>query len=180
MQREGSAWIIVDLVNDFVTGKFGSGSALAAAEKTAKVLENIDGNMEIIFTLDTHIKDDPEFRVWEEHCLSGTPGCELHSSVSGYQGYRIRKRHFDAFFDTDLDGYLRARKIQKLYISGVSTDICVLHTAAGAFFRNYDTTIIEDLSAAIDESRHRDALSAMERNYGATIIDSETFAGEEK
>ncbi len=167
-----SAWIIVDLVNDFVTGKFGSAAALAAAQRTGKVLDKLQGSAEVIFTLDTHIRDDPEFRVWSEHCLMGTDGCELHSSVSGFDGYRIRKRHFDAFYDTDLDGFLRARNIRNLYLSGVSTDICVLHTASGAFYRGYIPAVVSDLSAAIDQTRHQDALLAMQRNYGARVIDS--------
>lgn len=173
-----SVWIIVDLVNDFVTGRFGSQDALEAAEKTANVLERIDDKLDIVFTLDTHIKDDPEFRVWSEHCLIGTEACELHTSVSRFAGYRIRKRHFDAFYDTDLDGYLRARNISNIYLSGVSTDICVLHTAAGAFHRGYIPVVVGDLCAAIDAGRHQDALMAMQRNYGAKLIDSGAFMGE--
>ncbi len=178
MGEEKKAWLVVDLVNDFVKGKFGSDRSVSVAEKTGRVLSEVEGKIDVIFTLDTHIKDDPEFRVWSEHCLIGTEACELHASVSGHEGYRIRKRHFDAFYDTDLDGYLRALGIDVLYMSGISTDICVLHTAAGAFYRGYIPFVIEDLCSAIDDTRHNDAIMAMKRNYGAKIIDSDSFKGD--
>lgn len=173
-----SLWIIVDLVNDFVTGKFGSENALKVANQTAEVLTQVTDSIDVVFTMDTHIKNDPEFKVWSEHCLIGTEACELHSSISGYKGYRIRKRHFDAFYDTDLDGYIRARQYRNLYISGVSTDICVLHTASGSFFRGFIPVIISNLCASIDITRHEDAILFMQRNYGAKIIDSENFVRE--
>ncbi len=166
------AVIIVDLVNDFVSGVFGSERAKQVALDIERFLKSLDEQTMKIFTLDTHIQDDPEFKVWGEHCLIDTWGSRQVDNLAGIDGYRIRKRHFDAFHDTDLDGYLRARSVDTLYLLGISTDICVQHTAAGAYFRYYNTCIVSDLSAAISPERHLDALSFMERNYGFRILDS--------
>jgi nicotinamidase-related amidase len=169
-----SALIIVDMVNDFVTGKFGSKGAVEVLKRLPRIINNAEGKMEVVFTLDTHISDDPEFKVWGEHCLMGTRASELAPELEGFAGYRIRKRHYDAFFDTDLDGFLRARGVSILFICGVSTDICVQHTVSGAFFRNYEINVIKNLCAAIDPKRHEESLSFMERNYHAKLInDSE-------
>jgi len=169
-----SALIIVDMVNDFVSGKFGSEGAVDVLRRLPRTIQNAEGKMEIVFTLDTHIVDDPEFRVWGEHCLIGTPSSELAPELNGFPGYRIRKRHYDAFFDTDLDGFLRARGVSDLFICGVSTDICVQHTVSGAFFRNYRIHVIRNLCAAINPKRHEESLSFMERNYHVKLInDSE-------
>lgn len=171
------AFIVVDMVNDFVTGRFGSREAVQVAEKAAKLLGKISGREEIVFTLDTHISNDPEFMVWGEHCLMGTDQSELYPPLAAIQGYRIRKRHYDAFFQTDLDGYLRARGITDLVIFGISSDICVLHTCAGAFFNNYTAVVVKDLCAAIDRNHHEDAMKFIERNYGFPTVESRTIFG---
>ena len=172
------AYIVVDLVNDFVTGKFGSRRAVEVADRAGHFLSSLPAGSEIVFTLDTHIKDDPEFAVWGEHCLAGTPGSRLFPALDSLSGYRITKRHYDAFFQTDLDGYLRARHVTDLVIFGVSTDICVLHTCAGAFFNNYTAVVLKDLCAAIDEKRHEDAMEFISRNYGFRITTSDEFQKE--
>ncbi|MCL4347654.1 MAG: cysteine hydrolase [Candidatus Thermoplasmatota archaeon] len=172
MSNEKKAFVVVDLVNDFVEGKFGSNRALEVTKKASRFLSERNYDL-IIFTMDSHIPDDPEFRVWGEHCLQGQWGSELQESLNGISGYHIKKRHFDSFFDSDLDGYLRARGVTRLYLFGISTDICVLHTAAGAFFRGYSITVIGDLCASISEENHMKALEDMKRNYGVAIINSE-------
>jgi nicotinamidase/pyrazinamidase len=172
------AWIIVDMVNDFVTGKFGSEAAAVAAVNTGKALSQIGDKLLVVFTLDTHVPGDPEFRIWGEHCLVGTSASELDKNVSSYTGYRIRKRRYDSFLDTDLDPYLRMHNVTDLFISGVSTDICVAHTVAGAFFRYYNTAVIKDLCASIDPSDHSRALKSMKKYYGTRIINLRQFLTE--
>jgi len=172
------AWIVVDLVNDFVTGRFGSQRSVQVAERTGDLIDKLGRSIDVVFTMDTHIQNDPEFRVWGEHCLQGTEASELHESVKGCSGQRIRKRHFDSFFESDLDGYLRAKGVENIFISGISTDICVQHTAAGAYFRYYGINIISDLCSSITESSHNTALEFMRKNYGARIIKAEEFEKE--
>ncbi len=166
----GKAVIVVDLVNDFVIGRFGSEAAVSVAERTAEFLRWLSGRIPVIFTMDTHIMNDPEFRVWGEHCLAGTDGCELYGSLKHIDGYRVRKRHFDSFYDSDLDGLLRAHNVGEIYVLGISTDICVLHTAAGGFYRNFRLNVIGDLCSSIDPGVHERALEEMKRNYGARVI----------
>ncbi len=173
-----AAWIVVDLVNDFVSGRFGSERSVQVAERTGDLIRRLEGAIPVVFTMDTHIDNDPEFMVWGEHCLQGTEASELHRSISQYRGQRIRKRHFDSFFESDLDGYLRATGAENLFISGISTDICVQHTAAGAYFRYYGINIISDLCSSITESSHETALDFMRKNYGARIIKAEEFEKE--
>lgn len=173
-----SALLVVDIVNDFVTGVFGSDKGRETAERIASVLSEVEGGIDVIFTKDSHIEGDPEFKVWGAHCIDGTDGAQLYPSLEKFEGFHIKKRHFDSFFDSDLDGLLRAKDISRLYICGISTDICVLHTVSGAFFRYYDITVIEDLCSSIDPSRHESALKDMITNYGARVITSREFIRE--
>jgi len=174
----GSAIVVVDLVNDFVTGVFGNERALRTAVRTGEFLQKVGNRLPLIFTMDTHLENDPEFAVWGRHCVAGTEGSMLFKGLTAFGGQRITKRHFDSFYDSDLDGVLRANRISHIFISGISTDICVLHTAAGAFFRNYDISVISDLCSSIAEENHNIALENMRKNYGARIITVEDAMSE--
>ena len=48
----------------------------------------------------------------------------------------VRKRGYDAFAGTPLDGALRARNVTSLVVTGTMTDICVLATVIGALHRS--------------------------------------------
>ena len=173
-----SAIVVVDLVNDFVSGVFGNERAQQTVRKTSMFLERVNGSLPLIFTQDTHIENDPEFAVWGTHCVSGTGGSMLAEELTKFKGYRITKRHFDSFFDSDLDGVLRSNAISHIYLCGISTDLCVLHTAAGAFFRNYRISVISDLCSSIAEEDHSVALNNMNNNYGAEIITADDALGD--
>ncbi len=165
--EDRGAIIVVDLVHDFVDGIFKTERSLEVARNTEKFLEKVSKKLNVILTRDAHIEDDPEFKIWGPHCIDGTPGAELYGNLAKFSDRIISKRHYDAFFDSDLDGYLRARKISRVYICGISTDICVEHTLCGAFFRGYEVNIISDLCASLDIRAHEDAVKRMKVLYGA-------------
>jgi nicotinamidase-related amidase len=176
--RYKSCVLVVDMINDFVTGKFGNGNATEAVDNAAKTLEKLKCNIPIIFARDAHIKNDPEFLVWGEHALEGTPGSEIVPSLTEFPDYIIKKRHYNAFFDTDLDSLLRALGIDQIYIFGISTNICVEHTCAGAFYRYYQVKVINDLCACIDPEMQISSLKNIKINYGYTPITSEELLKE--
>ncbi|MHB8360842.1 MAG: cysteine hydrolase family protein, partial [Thermoplasmataceae archaeon] len=119
MSNAKRAFIAVDLVNDFITGKFGSERAEKIVSMASEFLHGRNNEI-VVFTIDSHIKNDPEFRIWGEHCLDGEIGSQLHESLQDIQGHRIKKRHYDAFYDSDLDGYLRAMNVKNVFIFGIS------------------------------------------------------------
>lgn len=170
--------LIVDMINDFVNGKFGNEEALKTVEKTEETLIKLNKKIKIIFAKDSHIKNDPEFKVWGEHAIDNSYSSEIVNELKEFPDYIIKKRHYDAFFDTDLDSLLRALNIKKMYIFGISTDICVLHTCAGAFYRYYDVSVVSDLCSSIDKDNHLMALKNIKINYGYNAISSEEFIKE--
>lgn len=110
--------------------------------------------------------------------MTGTRAADLDDRLKPYYSYGIRKRRYDAFLETDLDAYLRMHDIRKIYISGIATEVCVIHTVAGAFFRYYDVSVIEDLCTSISKSGHDTALEQMQRYYGTKIISASQFENE--
>lgn len=178
MDKTKSCVLVVDMINDFVTGKFGNSNAVESLKLSEIALKQLKGNIPIIFAKDSHIKNDPEFEVWGEHAIDGTWGSEIVDALKPFPDYILKKRHYDAFFGTDLDSLLRASGITNIYIFGISTDICVEHTCAGAFYRYYNVKVISDLCACIDASHQISALTNIKINYGYTSIKSEELLKE--
>lgn len=66
----------------------------------------------------------------------------------------VEKRRIGAFGGTDLDMILRARGVERLFLSGVATSHVVLTTFNQAFDLDYDLTVIHDACADGDETAH--------------------------
>src|SRR5579859_4271623 len=61
---------------------------------------------------------------------------------------RVTKRHWGAFFGTELDLQLRRRGISTIVLGGLTTAIGVEQTAREAWQNNYNVVLVEDASAA--------------------------------
>lgn len=78
----------------------------------------------------------------------------------------VRKRWYDAFAGTPLDGALRALGVDTLVVTGTMTDICVLATVIGAFNREYRITVVEDAVSTLWPEIQRATLDIIGRAYG--------------
>jgi nicotinamidase/pyrazinamidase len=101
--------------------------------------------------------------LWPDHCVQGTPGAAIHSALDIQRAQLlIRKGHhhgidsYSAFLEADrktatgLKGYLKERKIKRIFVCGLATDFCVAWTALDARAAGFETTVIEDACRAID------------------------------
>ena len=85
----------------------------------------------------------------------------------------VRKRWYDAFAGTPLDGALRARGVDTLVLTGTMTDICVLATVVGAFNHEYRVTVVEDAVATLWPEIQRATLDIIGRAYGRVVSTKE-------
>ncbi|MBN2614787.1 MAG: hydrolase [Bacteroidales bacterium] len=67
---------------------------------------------------------------------------------------QITKRHWGAFYGTELDLQLRRRGIKTILLCGISTNIGVESTARVAYELGYNQVFIEDAMAARSEEEH--------------------------
>ena len=101
--------------------------------------------------------------LWPDHCVQGTEGAALVSGLSIPQaqlvirkGYHKDVDSYSAFTEADgktttgLAAYLKARKIQRLFIAGLATDFCVAWTAMDARKAGFEAYVIEDACRGID------------------------------
>ena len=126
--------------------------------------------------------------LWQEHCIQGTRGAELHPALYTSRAELILRKGFDrkidsysAFFDNDqktptgLCGYLRERAQSALYVGGLATDFCVLYSVLDACRLGFEVTVIEDACKGIDVNGSvADAWRQMTK-AGATLVTSEQF-----
>ena len=179
------ALISIDYTYDFVAtdGKLTTGEAGQQIESflVDKTKEFIEAEEYVVFAIDMHDPQDdfhPENKLFPPHNVEGTSGRELYGQLADvYQQnqtrrnvYWIDKRHYSAFSGTDLDIRLRERGITDLYLTGVCTDICVLHTAVDAYNLGYKLHIYKDAVASFDPDGHEWALRHFEQTLGAEII----------
>ena len=72
------AVLVVDMLNDFVTGALKCDRGLAIVPQTAKLLDGArKAGVPVIFCNDAHLKDiDHELKLWGDHAIAGTKGAE--------------------------------------------------------------------------------------------------------
>ena len=169
------AIIIVDMIHDFVDGKFENKKAKKISEKMAEISDRFRkrGNL-VVYLKDSHSNNDAELKVWGQHAMRGTWGSEIVDELAPKEGdIVIEKSTYDGFLFTGLRDILKNKNVEEVFIVGVATDICVMHTAFGAFARGFKVNIIEDLCAGTSEEAHNWALNYMKNIYGAKILRSD-------
>ncbi|KRM89415.1 isochorismatase [Liquorilactobacillus vini DSM 20605] len=179
------ALLIIDYTNDFVadSGALTCGQPGQAIEKAILSLANsfLEKNQWVIFPTDLHQKNDPyhpETNLFPPHNLKNTWGRKLFGKVNNwYQKnqenshvYFFDKNRYSAFVNTNLENYLRSRKIDELWLAGVCTDICVLHTAIDAYNKNFKIVIPQAAVASFDPQGHQWALRHFKNCLAAKII----------
>ena len=101
--------------------------------------------------------------LWPDHCVQGTDGASLSKDLSIPQaeliirkGYHKDTDSYSAFTEADgktttgLAAWLKARKLQKLFVAGLATDFCVAWTAMDARKAGFEAYVIEDACRGID------------------------------
>ena len=72
----------------------------------------------------------------------------------GPKDIMITKRHWGAFYGTELDLQLRRRGIQKIVLGGVATNFGVESTARAAYELGYGQVFVEDAMSSLSEEAH--------------------------
>ena len=102
--------------------------------------------------------------------MKGTKGSEIIPEITPQKGdYVLEKTQYSSFHETGLGGLLNKLGVKEVILAGVTTDICVRHTAADAFFRGYSVTVPSECVEAISDDAQCKALDEMKRLYNAKI-----------
>jgi len=102
----------------------------------------------------------------------GTEGTDFHPDLDTSLGdLVIIKPRVSAFYCTNLDAVLRAQKVERLVIAGVSSSLAIQSTAREAHDRDYSVFVVEDACAAASEEDHQMSMKLL--TAIATVIQVE-------
>jgi nicotinamidase/pyrazinamidase len=176
----GRVLIVTDAQEGFTRrGNLASPECTAAIPRILRIAEEeLAAGTPVIFTKDSHVENDAEFRMFPPHCIVGT---EEHDLVEELRSLELRatavinKRRYSAFFDTELDRVLKDLRPDEVHVCGFCTDICVLHTVSDLRSRDYDVVVRSEGCETFDGPGHdheevnRWALAHIERILGARV-----------
>ena len=174
---DNKAVIIIDMLNDFVTGDLKCERAECIIPNLKKLIGAArKHNIPVIYSNDAHFPEDAEVvQKWGKHAIKGTKGAEVIPQLKPTEkDYIVEKRTYSGFYETGLDSLLRSlyggEGVKTVILSGLHTNICVRHTAAGAFFRGYKIIIAKDGVEAFTQEDHEQGLKYLEYVYNAKIM----------
>ena len=88
----------------------------------------------------------------------------------------LNKTSIGAFASTGIDHLLRSLGKEQLYMTGVSTNMCVETTAREAADRGYLVTLVEDACGATREELHHGTMVNFQRLFGRVVSTDEALA----
>ena len=174
---ENMAVVVIDMLNDFVTGKL-------EVKRTKHIIPNLkrlveaarENGVPVVYSNDAHYPQDVEVaRKWGNHAIKGTEGAEVIPELKpAKEDYVVEKRTYSGFFETGLDSLLRSlyggEGVKTVVLGGLHTHMCVRHTAADAFFRGYRIIVAEDGVEAFTRKDHEEGLKYLKNVYNAKIM----------
>lgn len=177
------AIIIVDCQNDFSElGSLPVPGAVVLATKISTFLKNLDlKQYKIIASRDWHPQGHVSFKQWPVHCVANTFGAEFIKPLDTckfdleiLKGTDADTDSYSAFYEnsnlSSLKQYLTNNKIKQVYLCGLVKDICVLRTANDSLKFKFDTTVLSDLTIALDEVNYNKKINQFIKN-----VDSKTL-----
>ena len=141
----------------------------------AEVVELAHENgIPVLFCNDGHIEGlDQELELWGPHGIKGKTRIFPEIDVEDYD-LVIPKRRYSAFFQTALELTLSEIGADTLFVVGCDTNVCVLHTLADAFYRNFKTVVIEDATITfLGVGTQEGAIDMFGKCYGSEILSVE-------
>ncbi len=166
------AVIVVDMLNDFVTGALACDRGKAIVPAVAKLCDAArEKGVPVIFSNDCHIKGvDKELEFWGDHAIAGTPGADVIPELNLCEkDFVVPKRHYSGFFGTDLNILLRDLGVDTCVITGLHEHMCCRHTGADAYQYGFDLVVPEETTDSFTEEDYNMGMKYFKDTYGAEI-----------
>ncbi|MFP8955345.1 cysteine hydrolase family protein [Natrialbaceae archaeon A-CW3] len=186
LEAATTAVVVVDMQNGFCHpdgSLYAPGSESVIDPIVDLVARARAAGAQVIYTRDVHPPEQfadahyyDEFERWGEHVLEGSWEAELVADLDVHEGDLVVEKHtYDAFYQTQLEGWLNARGITDLLLCGTLANVCVLHTGGSAGLRDFRPFLLEDCIGAIEDEHQEYALEHADWLFGE-VTDSESVA----
>ena len=170
LKLDKPAILVVDMLNDFVTGALGCDRARAIVPASAKLLDAArKAGVPVIFCNDCHLKGiDLELKLWGDHAIKGTKGAEVIPELKLCdKDYVVPKRRYSGFFQTDIDILLKELGVKTVIMTGLHAHMCVRHTSADAYCLGYNVVVAKEATDSFTEEDYKIGIAYLKTCYGA-------------
>ena len=150
------AMMFVDCQQDF----FGGGALeVPNADEIRPVLKKLmklakDEKVPVLKTMDSHVENDPEFKVFPPHCIKETDGQASIVECSCKKAVIFEKATFDIFDkklgSPQIEEWLKNNNITEVWIAGVVGNICVEAAVTGLRKLGITTYVFENAVTWMD------------------------------
>jgi nicotinamidase-related amidase len=175
--RGGTALLIIDMIADFAAEERAEFADCAerAAANIVRLRDRADAfDIPIIYVNDHFGEWHSDRSKLVDKAKANRAGA-LGAIAPRPRDYFIIKPQFSGFYATNLPVLLPKLGVGRLVLTGVSTDMCILCTAADAHMRDYALWVPEDATAAASQSRKAVVLAIMREGCHAETRASRTF-----
>ncbi|MFC7018710.1 MULTISPECIES: cysteine hydrolase family protein [Haloarcula] len=174
---DSTALIVVDMQNGFCHPD-GSLYAPPSEDAIGPVTDLVEraraADASVVFTRDVHPPEQfddahyyDEFERWGEHVLEGSREAQLVDELVPREDELVVEKHtYDAFYRTQLEGWLDTHAIDDLVVCGTLANVCVLHTASSAGLRDFRPVLVEDAVGFIEPDHREYALEHADWLFG--------------
>ncbi|MCK4251742.1 cysteine hydrolase [candidate division WOR-3 bacterium] len=172
-----SALLVIDIQRD-LTEK--NGKAVYNIEQTDQIIENtnlIIENSEKLGLLVIYITHEYKksflIKIFTKGALEqDTPGAQIDPRIKIINKNHFIKHMMDSFSNPEFENFLKANKVNHVYITGLDAEACVDRTVKAALNRNYEVTVISNAIAAKSEEKRNVKLWEFEK-IGAKVVTTE-------
>jgi nicotinamidase-related amidase len=168
----GVGLLIIDMINDLAFP--GAEPLIAAAQVVGDRILELRAEADRLGVPTIYVNDN--FGHWRSERLAiveratrpDSPARDIVEKLTPRnQDFFIIKPRFSGFYATNLQVLLPKLGVDRLILTGVATDICVLFTAADAYMREYGLWTPENAMASDDPKRSAWALEIMRNSMSA-------------
>jgi len=173
-----TALLLIDVINDLAFPE--ADQMLEAAERMARRIARLKrrarkAGVPIVYVNDNFGKWRSDFGRTIKHCTAARSKGRTVAQIlkPGPNDYFVLKPKHSGFFSTTLETLLRYLGSQRLIVSGMAGNFCVLFTANDAYMRDYELFIPEDCCVSNTPREDAEALGLMRKFLKADTRPSE-------
>jgi nicotinamidase-related amidase len=173
--KSETALLIVDVINDLDFPE--ANQLLRYAPAMARKLSKLKGRAKragipVVYVNDNFGRWRSDLRSLVEHCGKGKAREIVDLLRPDEDDYFVLKPKHSGFFSSTLETLLRYLGAERLIITGIAGNYCVLFTANDAYMRDYRLIVPSDCTVSNTRRENRDALALMRNYLGAEVTPS--------
>jgi|SRR6185295_5612455 len=167
----GMALLVVDMVSswDFPDADALAPAALAIAPRIGALKRRcLQAGVPVVFVNDNRGRWRSEFReLVRASIVESETGAAIAEQLQpGAGDYSVLKPKQSAFYATPLDLLLRHLRVERVFVTGVASDQCIVMSAAEAHMRDYEVVVPRDCVGAPSAARNAAALRQLAESHG--------------